>query len=111
MSEAGREVSFSLRKRIAFALGSGSGCAKGEIADLIADVIEIPLYYPALAGTDREHSAEVAFDGGPVRLFWIRASLQSHCHSSSQGGDVVVWLPSANTPKHHASPFDIPLDT
>src|ERR1700732_2151801 len=52
MSEAGTEVSFSSRKRIAFALGSGSGCAKGEIADLIAAVIEIPLYYPALARTD-----------------------------------------------------------
>src|SRR6266481_7274341 len=53
MPEAGTEASFSSRKRIAFALSSGLGCAKGEIADVITVVIEIPVYYlyfPALAG-------------------------------------------------------------
>jgi hypothetical protein len=42
MPEAGTEASFSSRKRFAFALGSVLGCAKGEIAELIAVVIEIP---------------------------------------------------------------------
>jgi hypothetical protein len=37
------EASLSSMKRIADTLGSGLGCAKGEIADLIAAVIEIPL--------------------------------------------------------------------
>ena len=48
MSEAGTEAGFSSRKRIAFALGSVLGCAKGEIAELIAVVIEIPRFYLAV---------------------------------------------------------------
>jgi hypothetical protein len=44
MPEAGMEASCSSRQRIAFALGSVLECAKGEMADLIAVVIEIPLY-------------------------------------------------------------------
>src|SRR5713101_9881680 len=44
MSEAGTEASFASMKRIASALGSVLGCAKGEVVDLIAVLIEIPLY-------------------------------------------------------------------
>jgi hypothetical protein len=40
MSEADTEDSFVSRTRIAFTLGSVWGCAKGEIAELIAVVIE-----------------------------------------------------------------------
>src|ERR1700731_122423 len=111
MSEAGTEVSFSLRKRIVFALGSGSGCAKGEIADLIAAVIEIPLYYPALARTDLPALYRSGIRWRASKALLDPGHLESHCHSSSQGGDVAVWLPSAIAPKHHASPFDTPHDT
>src|SRR5580704_9316491 len=52
MSEAGTEARFSSRKRIASALGSVGGSAKREIAELISVVIEIPLYYLALARTE-----------------------------------------------------------
>src|SRR5258708_40060576 len=43
MLETGTAASFSSRKRITSALGFVAGCAKGEIAELIAVVIEIPL--------------------------------------------------------------------
>jgi hypothetical protein len=44
MPEAGTDAKVSSRKRIAFALGSVWGGAKGENSDLIVVVIEIPLY-------------------------------------------------------------------
>src|ERR1700732_5173211 len=48
MSEADTEDSFISRERFAFALGSVLGCAKGEIAELIAVVIEISSFLPCV---------------------------------------------------------------
>src|SRR5216683_8051481 len=90
MPEAGTEASFSSRKRFAFALGPVLGCAKGEIAELIAVVIEIPRFYrqPVSAAADSyDPPARVA------RLSYSRGSVSFQPAGDSEWVDAVLNLP------------------
>src|ERR1700730_9190599 len=85
MSEAGTEASFSSRKRIASALGSVGESVKEEIAELIAIVIEIPLYYLALARTELYSTVRVCRSLNllfcPPTRGRTRHNSQASCHS------------------------------